>query len=376
MQPQINILPIATLASGDRLSLQIYQFIGAKPGKKVYIQSNLHGAEIAGNAVIHELIAFLSDLEAEVIAGEIWLVPACNPFGINQRSNHFSSGRFNPYDGKDWNRIFWDYEKVEDQNLEEFAQIHLNQEIEAIQSHFRQHILTEFSKLNDDIQSPSGVPFGDKYRYQLQSLCLDADYVIDLHSSTDQGLNYLYFFRHREDSAMHFLLPVAILLDKYDGDAFDESFIKPWLALEAQFADLGREVRFDIEAWTLELGSGMQMNPDSIAKGVRGIKNYLVHKGVLTLYDYPVEPPSYHDMRFTARSKTTRYYAPTGGFVQSRVPLGRVVEQGQVLYELLCLNKDGQLPQTVKVCAAEGGLVFDVSTNQAVNEGEYVMGIL
>ncbi len=39
-------------------------------------------------------------------------------------------------------------------------------------------------------------------------------------------------------------------------------FIKPWLALEACFQQIGRNI--DIEAWTLELGSGMQMNPNSV----------------------------------------------------------------------------------------------------------------
>ncbi|BDA73206.1 hypothetical protein RIVM261_014520 [Rivularia sp. IAM M-261] len=46
------------MAFGDVLSLQVYKFIGAQSGKKVYIQSNLYGAEISGNAVIHQLIEF------------------------------------------------------------------------------------------------------------------------------------------------------------------------------------------------------------------------------------------------------------------------------------------------------------------------------
>ena len=59
MLPVIESIVLRQMASGDRLYLQLYKFIGAQPGKKVYIQSNLHGAEIAGNAVIHQLIEFL-----------------------------------------------------------------------------------------------------------------------------------------------------------------------------------------------------------------------------------------------------------------------------------------------------------------------------
>ncbi len=376
MQPEITKIPIASLASGDRLFVQLYKFVGHQPGKKVYIQSNLHGAEIAGNAVIHQLIDFLQALTPEHLTGEIWMVPACNPIGMNQRSHHFSSGRFNAYDGNDWNRIFWDYEKSTDGDLLEFAQINLTQDTETVQRHYRTRILDAFADLKTKLTAPNSVPFREKYRYQLQSLCLDANYVIDLHSSTNEGLTYLYYFHNRDDSAKYFLMPVGIELDIFDGDAFDEAFIRPWLVLEEQFASLGRDTRFDIEAYTLELGSGMQMNPDSIAKGVRGVKNYLVQKQVLTLLDYPLEPPPYHDMRFTANSKVVRYYAPVGGMIQSRVSLGRMVKLGEPLYDLLCMDKEGGFPTVMQVLAADDGLVFDVSINQAVNEGEYVLGLL
>ena len=111
MIPKISNIELLKLASGDIFTLQVYKFIGKNQGKKVYIQSNLHGAEIVGNAVIYELINFFSDLELDSLTGEIWLVPVCNPLGTNQRAHFFSTGRFNSYDGINWNRIFWDYEK-------------------------------------------------------------------------------------------------------------------------------------------------------------------------------------------------------------------------------------------------------------------------
>ena len=107
MIPQIDTIELLKLSSGDIISLQVYKFIGKKPGKKVYIQANLHGAEIVGNSVIYELINFFSSLEEDAIVGEVWLIPVCNPLGINQRGHFFSTGRFNSYDGINWNRIFW-----------------------------------------------------------------------------------------------------------------------------------------------------------------------------------------------------------------------------------------------------------------------------
>jgi uncharacterized protein len=374
MLPIIETIPLRQMASGDILSLQVYKFIGSQPGKKVYIQSNLHGAEIAGNAVIYQLIAFLQTLNTDNLDGEIWLVPVCNPIATNERAHHFSPGRYCGYEAKDWNRIFWDYEKAAD-DLAVFAKSQLHNHIEVVRQNYLNIIQQEFNKILESINNSSSVPYSERFRYKLQSLSLDADYLIDLHSSSNQGLNYLYYFRNRESSAKYFLLNFGILLDKYDGDAFDEAFIKPWLALENCLKKLGREIHFDVEAWTLELGTGMQMNPDSVAQGLQGIKNYLVQKGILINTDFSIVNIN-SVMDFKKRSDVKKYYGIAGGMIQSRVELGSLVKAGDCIYQILSFNKLGQLPTVIDVCAQVDGLVYDVSTNQAVNEGEFVMGVI
>ena len=375
MIPSISTVNLLELASGDRLSIQVYKFIGKQPGKKAYLQANLHGSEIVGNAVIHQLIEFFSTLDQSQITGEIWLVPVCNPLSTNQRHHFFSTGRFNSYDGKDWNRIFWDYEK-ECHDLEVFAHSQINFEPQEIRKNYLHKKLAAFHKQSKSINTPSSASYSQHYRYQLQSLYLDANYVIDIHSSSNQGIDYLYCFHSREESAKYFLLDCGILMNEYDGDAFDEAFMKPWLALERQLAQLGKEIRFDVESWTLELGSGMQMNPESIAKGVRGIKNYLAHQGMLDLVDYPLKKTTSTEITLIEKSRIQKYYAPRGGMIQARVPLGSLVQSGEELYQILSFPKTGKLPGVIDICAEVGGLVFDVSTNQAVNQGEYVLSIM
>ena len=375
MIPTISTIPIQQLASGDRLYIQVYKFIGVKPGKKAYLQSNLHGAEIVGNAVIHQLIEFLIALDDSQLAGEIWLVPVCNPLSTNQRTHAFSTGRFNVHDGKDWNRIFWDYEKKCD-DLEYFAKSQVDFEPEVIRKNYLEKIQLAFKKQLEKIQSPSGLPFSERYRYQLQSLCLDANYLIDIHSSSNQAIDYLYCFDSREESAKAFLLDYGILMNEYDGDAFDEAFMKPWLALEKKLAALGNKIKFDIESWTLELGSGMQMNPKSVKNGVLGIKNYLAQKGVLELPNLPPEGTDSHPIKLTKKNQIKKYYTPTGGMIQTRVSLGSSIKAGQLLYQLIHFNKKEELPLLIDVCAEAEGLVFDVSTNYGVNEGEYVLSVM
>ncbi|NEU75107.1 succinylglutamate desuccinylase/aspartoacylase family protein [Hassallia byssoidea VB512170] len=373
MIPEIVTIKLRQMASGDVLSLQVYKFVGANVGKKVYIQSNLHGAEIAGNAVIYQLIEFLQTINDTDLIGEVWLVPVCNPMGTNERSHVFSSGRYCVYEAKDWNRIFWDYEKEAD-DLLAFAKSQLNLDIEVVRENYLSRIKDKFGELLEKINSPSSVPYTERFRYQLQSLSLDADYLIDLHSASNQGINYLYYFRNREESAKYFLLEHGFILDKYDGDAFDEAFIKPWLALEDCFQQLGREIQFDVEAWTLELGTGMQMIPDSVAKGVRGVKNYLIKKGVLL--DLTVDESISQKMCFRARSNVIKYYASSGGMIQSRVELGSEVKAGERLYQILSFNKEGKLPVVIDVYCEQDGLVYDTSSNRAVNEGEFVLGVI
>ncbi|NER95805.1 MAG: succinylglutamate desuccinylase/aspartoacylase family protein [Symploca sp. SIO1B1] len=375
MIPKIQTIPIQHLASGDRLAIQVYQFSGSKPGKKAYLQANLHGAEIVGNAVIHQLIEFLLTLDDSQLVGEIWLVPVCNPLSTNQRHHNFSTGRFNPYDGKDWNRIFWDYEKQGD-DLAAFAQSQINLEVTEISHNYLKRIQASFAQELAKIQSPSGVPLRQRYRYQLQSLCLDANYVIDIHSSTNQAIDYLYCFHNAQESAKAFLLDYSILMSEYDGDAFDEAFLKPWLALEQQLAALGKIIKFDVESWTLELGSGMTMNPESVTKGIRGIKNYLAEKGILKIVGFPVAETASHQINFANKSKLKSYYAPVGGMIQSKVELGSLVKEGELMYQLLSFNKNQELPTLIDIYAETTGVVFTVSTNQAVNEGEYVLSVM
>lgn len=371
MIPQISTIDLYKLASGDILSLQVYKFIGDRPGKKAYLQANLHGAEIVGNAVIHRLIEYLMTLDKSQLQGEIWLVPVCNPLGVNQRSHFFATGRFNSYDGKNWNRIFWDYEQ-EVTDLTEFAKSQLDNPPQAIRRNYLTKIKQAWEQQEKRINRPRSVPLSEQYRYQLQSLCLDADYVIDIHSSSNQAIDYTFGFKEKIVSAKYLLFNYAILMDEYDGDAFDEAFLKPWLALEQELANLGKEIKFDIESWTLELGAGMTMNPDSVATGFTGIKNYLAHKQMLSLPEKIISK----EITIVSKQKINSYYAPTGGMVQSRLPLGTKVNSGEQIYQLLSFNKQGTTPEVISICAETSGIVFDVSTNQCINQGEYVMDIL
>ncbi len=376
MKPIIKKVNLARLSSGDELGLQLYQFVGNHPGEKIYIQANLHGAEIVGNVVINELFHWLSQLEADQLAGEIWLVPACNPLGMNQRSHFFSPGRFNSYDGVDWNRIFWNYEQQHSHQIETFAQQYLNAPRETIYKDYLQTIQNAFDQQKQFKDYASSVPYWCHYRNCLQSLCLDAQHVIDIHSSSNQGINFFFGFPGRTEQAKSFLLDIGILVEQPEGLTFDEAFINPWLSLEKAFANRGRSINFDLASWTLELGSGMTANQQSVATGVQGIKNYLAQQHVVDVAKFPLAETNHHNITWVNKKQIKKYYAPTGGIIQSYPPLKSNVVAKETIYQLLQFNKESGEPELIEVTAEESGIIFDVGTNQAVNEGEYVLSVL
>lgn len=370
MNPICELINVQTLASGDILQLKTYKFESKKSKKKAYIQANLHGAEIVGNAVIYELLQFFSQLNSDDINGEILLVPMCNPIGINQRNLFFSTGRFSPYDGNNWNRIFWDYSH-ENVNINNFITDNLNLSKEQIQQNFSEKILTKFADKLKSVNKNRGISFSEHYRNILHSLSLDANYIIDIHSSSVKAIDYLYCFDYRQKSANYFLFDYAILMNKYDGNAFDEAFLNPWLILEKKFSQAGRNITFDVESWTLELGAGMKVNEESVNQGVKGIINYLAAKNILNL---DVIIPT-KNTQFVLKNNIKSYYAPQGGIIRKRLSEGTKVTEGDILYQLLSFPKGGEMPIIIEIESADTGIIYDVSTNDTVNQGEYILGI-
>ena len=95
---QKNFIPFEEDAS-QRSWLMPYLFAhGKKPGRKVTVIAAIHGDELNGVRILHELCAYLEAAEAE-ISGSVCLVPVANLMGY---ANH---SRYLP-DRRDLNRMF------------------------------------------------------------------------------------------------------------------------------------------------------------------------------------------------------------------------------------------------------------------------------
>ena len=96
---------VGEMASGAQLTVPVYRIKGKNSlAPTVYIQANMHGAEVQGNAVIFQLLEILKNSQVD---GDITLVPYANPVGCNHKNGEYTLGRFDPITGVNWNRMYY-----------------------------------------------------------------------------------------------------------------------------------------------------------------------------------------------------------------------------------------------------------------------------
>ena len=95
-----RVINVGEMASGVSLTIPVYRLTGDGSGPKVFIQANIHGAEVQGNAVIYQLLEQLQGLK---LNGDITLVPYANPVGCNHKNGEYTLGRFDPITGVNCN---------------------------------------------------------------------------------------------------------------------------------------------------------------------------------------------------------------------------------------------------------------------------------
>lgn len=93
---------VFTAGGGINITIKEYIYKSSIAGKKLYIQSGLHGGEISQWCLsrLHDYL--MKNLQC----GEVHIVPYANPLAWMQRAYFSTMGKFNFLDGKDFNRTF------------------------------------------------------------------------------------------------------------------------------------------------------------------------------------------------------------------------------------------------------------------------------
>ena len=328
-----EIMHMGEMASGASLTVPVYRLKGQGHGPSVYIQANMHGAEVQGNAVIYQLLELL---RGKNLNGDITLVPYANPVGCNHKNGEYTLGRFDPITGVNWNRMY----HFSPEAIAPFAKQHIDAEDAEVAQAFKQLMLDQIEqKLEHNI---FGITTGQRIAYQLQRLAHQADLVLDLHTGPISS-KHLYCPEYAQASASYFDIPHTILIPNAFDGALDEATFCPWWTLQQAFADQGRDINlnqgvFNKESFTVELGSQEQIDLDVAYQDAQSILSYLNYKGVISSTLFMPQLMT----RYACYLKDYKaFYSPMGGMVDYLAPFGQPLPAGEPLARILRMDNYG-----------------------------------
>lgn len=328
MRFSIEDIELGQLPSGDSLTSRVFRFSG-RPGRKVWMQANVHGGEVQGNLVIFELLQRLS---AETIHGEIALVPMANPLGLAQAAT--ASGRYDHTTGLNFNREYKLAFRVGPGETEEdwrvdidaFARNQMATSDAGVVERFRDELRKAWSRFLSEAETAE-----DRFAAELQSRSFDADLFLDLHTG-DRSPRYLFVFDSNVEGARYLGSSHNLLMeDSKFGGAGDEAHFHPWYALKEAFARYDRDFRIIVESYTVELGPLNVLDEQTASQAADDIMNYLRYHGVVE-GEAELREMKRHACR---QEDYISIKAPHGGLVSWQKDPGEHVRAGEVVAELI-----------------------------------------
>ncbi|MCL1065987.1 M14 family metallopeptidase [Shewanella olleyana] len=350
----VSRVTLGELATGQALTAPVYTFKGcdadngtdkkagshsganrgdncgnSRAAASVYIQANVHGAEVQGNAVIYQLMTLLEDY---TVLGDIHCVPLANPLGINQKSGEFTLGRFDPITGVNWNREYYEHAAIV-ADIPKWFESNKQLSDAELFSAFRQRLLTS---CQERLNNSWGISTGHQLAVTLQSMAHEADIVLDLHTGP-KSAKHLYCPEYDIESARFFSIPFSLIIPNEFGGAMDEAAFYPWWQLQQYCAAQGREFSVPVAAFTLELASQERIDMADAKEDALGILAYLSHRGVIKEKVQPAEMPRWGC--FLANYK--KFHATKAGLVEYCAEVGKPLAAGEPLVTLLRLDQYG-----------------------------------
>jgi predicted deacylase len=351
-----STVEVAVIATGQRLNVPVYKIKGSGDGPNVYIQANMHGAEVQGNAVIFQLLEQLKSLSC---LGDITLVPLANPIGCNQKSGEFTLGRFDPITGENWNRGY----HFNPQLPVDFATRYPDLDELAINKKFRQLLIEDLDAKR--LNNPYGAKTSQLLCAQLQRMAFDADIVLDLHTGPISS-RHLYCPEYAKEKAALFDIPhVLFIPSDFDG-AMDEATFCPWWHLQQAYQAQGRYIEVQVDAFTLELGSQEWLSLEEAKIDSHSILAYLQASGVIQSTHFN---PSLMT-RYACDLKDYRaLYASKSGLVEYLAPFGQPIKQGEPLAQMLHMDRYGCDDCVTMVDAPDNCIPVLHFASASVNQG-------
>jgi uncharacterized protein len=317
---------LAELATGHVERLPVTLARGREPGPTAWLSANIHGDEVTGLAVLHDLVtpALLADLRGTVVA-----LPSLSPAGLHTRS------RLSFLEGRDPNRLF-----------------------------------PGLDPPGARPEVPGALEIG--YAALFAELRASADLYVDLHCYGLQAATFIIRDRilYRDEAERPALVALDERLDalcRASGlPVVHELPAAHYVERRLHRSTSGAALNLArIPAITVELGLIGGIDPDALAAGTLGVRNILKGSGMLPGAPEPITSVPQPAIDFpVTRDSTLR--ARTSGVIRYHVRPGDVFRAGDLLATLTDLHgrplaSDGEIRAAADgwvLALARGGVCF------------------
>jgi predicted deacylase len=371
---------VRTNATGHELTAPVFHCHGRNESPCAYLQANVHGGELQGNAA---LLALFDLLEKETPRGSLVIVPRANPVSANQQVGDYVAGVYDFQTGNNFNRGYLNLTGPSRSSssacyvdVESFASVNRDATIREIRDGFREALRAALGAVRSE-SAAWGVEMKLEFALKIQEMAVEADVILDLHTG-DRTPRYLYAPEGASAAIRAFGIPFVLEIPHRFAGALDEASFVPWQDLSNAFAKLGRtDVPRLVDGFTVELGS---MNTFSLSQGAEDAKRIvsaLRHYGVL---DGDPDVPS-HRIAACSVSDYRSLHAPVSGLVDAAVSPGTPVRQGDLVARLVDPSRCRSLPPSsrdaiVEVRAPEDGVVLLFHAFSSVSKGARLLSMM
>jgi hypothetical protein len=348
---------------GTTRTLSIHRYGDRTTPRKAYLQAGLHADEAPGFLVMHHLMERLARADAQgAISGDIILVPAANPIGLGQWRDDGLQGRFDFWNGVNFNRAFPDLVAPIAERVQYDLGISAQENVKIIRRAARAAVAALAAE--DEAAH---------LKNKLLALACDADIVLDLHCD-DQAVLHVYMgeslWPRDRDLPAQLGAQATLLADDSGVTPFDEACSRIWFALAARFPD--HPIPPACLAATVELRGRADLCHATAGRDADNLMAFLMRRGLIR---GPAPPLPALPREASPLSGVEHLKAPHPGVVVFLKEAGDAVRAGEVVAEVIDPLAASTRERVHPVTAAADGLLFARSVDRFARPGRILAKI-
>jgi len=354
-------LPGASM--GNTRTLTIHRYGDRSTPTKAYLQAGLHADEAPGFLVMHHLIDRLDRADAKgAITGDIVLVPVANPIGVSQWRDDWLQGRFDFWNGVNFNRSYPDLAA----QIAEQVKADLGDSAEDNIRLIREAAGRVIGTLAAEEEA-------GHLKHKLLSLAYDADIVLDLHCDY-QAVLHVYMgeslWPRDQDLPAQLGAETTLLADDSGVTPFDEACSRIWFQLAARFPE--HPIPPACLAATVELRGLADLTHEMAGQDANNIITFLTRRSLIR-GPVPELPPLPREA--TPLSGVEHIKAPCPGVVVFFKTAGETVTAGDVVAEVINPLAGTPNERVHPIKATTDGVVFARSVDRFARPGRILAKI-